>query len=204
MGITEDQLANSIIKNHRMLSELWFNDFDAYPEAHYNHYGNRGVADLYIIEENKHGPNGNGDLYELKSEYAIKETTGANAIIRQFNKMREFFFKGSSHNLPRDNLRFTLAFAGTPHNLQHIYDNREMYKSAVNQSFYQDEPVDEESMIQLNDPEELGAVTLISGNSGDTIAPMTQGEEFIPYVEEQNQAVFDRCESVIRRIVEEA
>ncbi|WP_254767072.1 hypothetical protein [Salinilacihabitans rarus] len=203
MGITEDELANSIIDEHRQLGEIMEYDFDAYPEAHYNHYGNRGVADLYIVEENDGRPNANGFVYELKSEYAVRQATGANEIIRQFNRMREFFFDGSSHERPTDLVRFTLGFAGTEYNLRHIYENLDMYAATVKNSYESDDTVESESVIQLNDPDTLSPVVVLGRANGETVEPLAAGDEFGPHVERRNEEIFERCETVIREIAAE-
>ncbi|MFC4541251.1 hypothetical protein ACFO5R_04855 [Halosolutus amylolyticus] len=203
MGITEDELANSIIDEHRQLSEIMEYDFDAYPEAHYNHYGNRGVADLYIVEESDDRPNANGFVYELKSEYAVRQATGANEIIRQFNKMREFFFDGSSHDHPTNLVRFTLGFAGTEYNLRHIYENQEMYAATVKNSYNSVDGVESESVIQLNDPETLAPVVVLGRANGEIIEPLAADDEFGPYVAERNEEIFERCENAIREIAAE-
>ncbi|MCU4753997.1 hypothetical protein OB919_18775 [Halobacteria archaeon AArc-curdl1] len=140
MGITEDELASAIIDYHNE-DAAEFDDIEdcrVYPEAHYNHYGDRGVADLYIVEEYVGGAT-DGHVYELKSESAVKEATGANEIVRQFNKMREYFFKGSSHKGP-DSLTFELCFTPTAYNLRHVVDNLSIYQSTVDQKLTDAEP----------------------------------------------------------------
>lgn len=87
------------------------------PEVHYNNYGTRGVVDLY-----QHA----GKIaYELKSENAVKSVSGANAIVRQYNKMRENFNDGSNHTADY----FDLLFAPSKHNLFHLINNASIYNS---------------------------------------------------------------------------
>ncbi|MFP9062541.1 hypothetical protein ACLI4R_18745, partial [Natrialbaceae archaeon A-chndr2] len=102
-----------------------------FPEAHYNHYGDRGVVDLYIEQSTTYGGK-EGIVLELKSEAAVRESTGANEIIRQFNRMREYFFKGSSHD-PPESIIFELCFVPTEYNIRHIYENLDLYYSSVEQ-----------------------------------------------------------------------
>lgn len=125
--MSEDKLTNTILN---AVSE----DDKAYPEAHYNYYGDRGVVDLYVEgSESAH-------LYEIKSESAVQNgETGANSILRQFNRMRKFFFKDESWDLPVESvsgsfsshLTFHLVFTASESNVQHLCENRNMYLAAV-------------------------------------------------------------------------
>ncbi len=132
-GPTEDELTSALIEYHKEFAEEdnETEECRVYPEAHYNHYGDRGVADLYIVQENIYGVT-RGFVYELKSESAVREATVANKIVRQFNRMREYFFKGSSHSGPNA-LTFELCFTPTEYNLRHIADNLSIYQSTVDQ-----------------------------------------------------------------------
>lgn len=128
----EDDLANAIIQwsreNEKEALERDESNakIEVYPEAHYNHYGNRGVVDLYIEKSGWEGT-----VYEFKSESAVQNVTGANEIIRQFNKMKEYFFRGSSHDIPSHWIHFELVFTPTPHNVLHLLENADMYASAA-------------------------------------------------------------------------
>lgn len=124
MTISEDELADALIRYHRESQE----ETRTYPEAHYNHYGNSGVADLYVAEGDW-----KGEVYELKSETAVGEVTGTNEILQQFNKIREFFFPGSSHTPPTKSLQFELCFTPSEYNFRHLAENAETYRSAVKQ-----------------------------------------------------------------------
>lgn len=98
---------------------------NAEAEVHYNHYGDRGVVDAVV----------KGDyatlIYEVKSDAAIEAATGANEIIRQFNRHREYFMKGSNYgNQLHNSVHFMLAFTATDQAYQHVMDNFEMYASA--------------------------------------------------------------------------
>lgn len=111
---TETEIANQIIENNPKY------DFEV--EAHYNHYGSRGVVDL--VERGGLKTN----VYEIKSESALDSVTGANEIVRQFNKHQEFFHKGYSGSLKTE-LFYFLLFDATKKTLTHIFENRQIYDS---------------------------------------------------------------------------
>jgi hypothetical protein len=117
----EDAVVSSIIRTGK---------FDrALPEVHYNHYGDRGVVDLFgKVEEPSHH-----SIYEVKSEAAVRSATGANEIIRQYNRMRNYFYKGTDHSKPK-HTSYNLYFTATTYNLWHIHTNAEMYRSLLEQS----------------------------------------------------------------------
>lgn len=130
----EDELANALIEsfrddNHKVDIEV---------EAHYNHYGDRGVADLFVRDRHKTSdgswPVVSEQVYELKSDVAIESVTGANEIIRQFNRMRRYFFKDEDrHKKGADwsQTTFELCFLPTETALLHVWDNREQYRSCL-------------------------------------------------------------------------
>jgi hypothetical protein len=155
----EDELTNAIIKRSRPSDKHPSVDPpEMYPEAHYTHYGNRGVADLYIHHNNSAGAPKRGHVFEIKSEPAVRNATGANEIIRQFNRLREFFFLGSEHEVPNV-IDFELCFLPTKHNMNHVLKNEAMYATTVNHehsredspeiSFLDSAPVDPNN-IKLN------------------------------------------------------
>lgn len=99
------------------------------PEAHYNYYGDRGVADLYVelagsIDGREFTE---GTVYEVKSEHAVKEANGAGDIIRQFNRMSRYFFQDETWDHPGD-VTYELTFIPTPATIQHVEENKELYK----------------------------------------------------------------------------
>jgi hypothetical protein len=105
--------------------------YEVEPEAHYNYYGDRGVADLYIreIEDMDDGRTFYYDkLYEIKSEAAVKSATGANEVIRQFNKMRKYFYKDESRTVPTD-VHFELLFLPTEVTIEHLSKNMTLYQN---------------------------------------------------------------------------
>lgn len=105
----------------------------AEPEAHYDHYGNRGAADLYI--ETRSEVDGNeysqGYVYEVKSERAVKEANGAGDIIRQFNRMARYFFQDQSRGHP-GMVHYELSFLPTPVTLRHVEKNKTLYQNVHN------------------------------------------------------------------------
>jgi len=110
----EDQLTNAIIQ--KLDTEKIIE-----PEAHYNHYGTRGVVDLYV--RNIHQRKPNDHLYEIKAN-----PKDANKVIRQFQKMRNYFYRDKDRAKP-EKTRFELCFTAEPGNLQHVKNNSEMYRS---------------------------------------------------------------------------
>lgn len=99
-------------------------------EVHYNDYGSRGVVD--VVRESHHPGDNTGEIeiVELKSDDAIQQATGANEILRQFNRHRDSFFDGSDYKR-RDYYRvgFQLVFNATQFALDHVADNAAMYRS---------------------------------------------------------------------------
>ena len=107
------------------------------PEVHYSHYGNRGCVDLVTTMEYEF----NGQtrkreaVYEIKSDNAIRHSTGANEIIRQYNKHRKYFYKDDSNEIPYD-LRFELVFIPTELSVKHVLENIEIYHGASSMKAY--------------------------------------------------------------------
>lgn len=129
MRVSGDELTNGLIQYHREVQEgeqehnSGAPDSHAYPEAHYNHFGNRGAVDLYVTAGEMEG-----HVYEIKSTSAVREATGANEILRQFNKMRKYFFDGSQHDPPTYSITFELCFTPSDTNFRHIAENADMYR----------------------------------------------------------------------------
>lgn len=149
----EDQLTNTLIESAKKTDDYYEGpDVDCFPEAHYHHYGNRGSVDLYTYEYGMRTPT-KGRVLEIKSESAVRHATGANEIIRQFNRMRRFFFDGSGHPVPND-IRFELCFLPTIYNMSHVLNNQAMYNAAVDH---------EHSMINEPDTKLHSSVTKENG-----------------------------------------
>lgn len=120
---TEDQLTSRLVEYYQ--NQEFEHDISV--EQHYNYYGDRGVVDLATKEVET----GYVHLYEIKSNAAINAATGANEIIRQFNKMRQYFFRDESTFSPDGWPTFELCFLPTYEAYRHIHNNAELYKSAV-------------------------------------------------------------------------
>ena len=203
MGISEDELANALIESHRETEEK-LREIDGsslkhrvYPEAHYNHYGTRGVADLYLTEGSS-----SGHLYELKSESAIRQDTGANAVIRQFNKMGEYFFEGSDHSVPKNYLTFELCFTPSEFAIRHLAENGGLYSSLPEKTFGFESVVDRVStQICMRHPDDVQPIIFYSVNldmrEGIISSP---DSSFAEYAETANGAIFEEFGDVIREI----
>ena len=103
-------------------------------EKHYNYYGDRGVADLFTRTTHPSGAQ-TDRVFEFKSEDAVRDATGANEILRQFNRMCSYFYKDESITLPKATawnqarITFVLCFDATPTTYKHVLDNHEIYQT---------------------------------------------------------------------------
>lgn len=129
----EDKLVNSAIEYHKE-DKTETQTLDVTPEAPYNYYGNRGVADLFVRQAELVNnaiikTKVNYDyLYEMKGGAAIRNATGANEIIRQFNRMRKYFYKDENRTTPQT-AHIELCFVIEPQTVEHVARNFQMYKS---------------------------------------------------------------------------
>jgi len=134
--VKEDKLTNAIIERHKSKASKRENSdekntpdsisLEIRPEEHYNHYGTRGIVDLFIREKQEYsgGREGVTDyIIEVKSELR-----NANEVIRQANKMHDYFYKGSDWAKPFRNY-FSLYVELNPSNYSHIKENMHMYQS---------------------------------------------------------------------------
>lgn len=128
----EDRIADAILDRYRERIERGRSeDGSAELEVHYNDYGSRGVVDLVITEVDG-GFVPEIRIYELKSEYAVKQSTGANEIIRQFNRHKQSFFSGSNHEKgDYKNIMYFLDFYATDYNYEHIRANEGLYNTVT-------------------------------------------------------------------------
>jgi hypothetical protein len=129
----ESKMTQSLISSLRQDSEV----ANIQPEAGYNNYGERGRIDLFA----EHRPSMSSRqlrMIEMKSKYAVRESTGANEIIQQFNRMRESFLKGAVGSVfePRtvhdEKYSFELKFDPCKVTIDHVFNYREMYYEAIN------------------------------------------------------------------------
>ncbi len=197
--MNEDELANAIIqranKRAQEFKEQGDSDADVntYIEAHYNHYGNRGVADLYVDTSGWQG-----HVYELKSQSAVEEATGANKILRQFNKMRKYFFEGSDHSVPSSEVKFELCFTPTERNAKHLIENAEMYASAVENditNLREDIRVGSQVCFRLPDPENITPILMFSPRFD--FREKIGGDHFETYARTTNEELFERIQPAL-------
>jgi len=109
-------------------------DLEVEIESHYNHYGSRGVVDLAtrLTGKSDFRVTPTVRVYEIKSTHAVKQATGANEILRQFNKHRKYYFEDDSNDCGAENT-FELVFIPTKTTVKHVYDNYEVYLAAQKQ-----------------------------------------------------------------------
>lgn len=126
---SEDEMVNTILTQMRQAPGSMCH---SEPEAHYDHFGNRGAADLYLTIDNRYGfGKKTGIVYEMKSECAVQEATGANEIIRQYNRMRQYFFQDENRPVPAF-CSFRLCFIISENTVAHVCENFEMYMATNN------------------------------------------------------------------------
>lgn len=149
--MNEDAISTAIAEMSRSGAEI-------HPEVHYNHYGSRGVVDLLIKTRTTTG-NPLLRIIEVKSDSAVQSATGANEIIRQFNRHREYCVRGSRFSRFSGELEYELAFAPTEICYQHIQNNSKLYEECMNPP---------KSRLFLYDPVEKcrGLPLLTDGKSG--------------------------------------
>lgn len=112
----------------RIITELSGEDVEFHTEVHYNHFGDRGVVDLLRIDKLISSFWG----YEIKSVSATENATGANEIIRQFNRHRKYFFKGSEwENGGFDDIHWIIVFPEKNEIYQHLHENEILYRNLV-------------------------------------------------------------------------
>jgi hypothetical protein len=115
----EDELVSRLVEAANEVDSI---DTDNMVEQHYNYYGDCGVADLVQKEA------GHVTLYEIKSPEAVSQSSGANEILRQFNRMREYYFQ--DHDVRLDwSVTFELCFTHDLGCLRHIEENADLYSS---------------------------------------------------------------------------
>jgi hypothetical protein len=133
---TEDDLVNPLIEYYDERGV-----FVIEPEAFYRDYGMRGCPDLYTEFYRAGDAILEAHIIEVKSESAVRQATGANEIVRQFNKARRYFFESDDRNPPHREffyedvvLVYELAFIPSSYTLAHILENSEIYNKAIQSS----------------------------------------------------------------------
>lgn len=198
MPTSEDELTNALIQYHKRSNEEMNEsgpenyELSIFTEEHYNHYGDRGVVDLFVSEgEYDH-------LYELKSEHAVREATGANEIIRQFKRMRKFFYKGTDHTPARE-VMFELCFAPSELTFRHLAKNADMYASVVQQGDSElTSDVSSQVHVRPADPENIHPVIMFS-EQVDCRDGFTR-RSFAEYVQQLHPEMFEEHAEVITAI----
>jgi hypothetical protein len=124
----EDELATAVVEH----VEAAFDDPEVRLEEPYNHYGTRGVVDVYARTA---PPERMTYLAELKADPAVRMAAGANEILRQYRRTERYFFRDDAHDLRtrlgRDGpgLHLLLLFAPTVNCVEHIFEHRSLYAS---------------------------------------------------------------------------
>lgn len=130
----EDQLTKKLIEKATNTDEDDRNsDFETeiVPEKHYNYYGTRGIADLYIRTIQKYG----AETYQDDTVIEVKtHLENANEVVRQFNKMKRFFYKDPANQKPSERITFKLVILANESNLKHVLENEAIYKEAINRN----------------------------------------------------------------------
>ena len=122
-----DDMVESIIERKRRICSDNLEKCE--PEAAYNHYGSRGIADIYFVNREALGQTRakRRTLYEVKTQ-----PEPANKIIRQFNRMRKYFFKDQNRwYTVDDEILFILAVSPTPEMHEHLRTYWESYRSLL-------------------------------------------------------------------------
>lgn len=127
MILKEDDITTSIIAQHKNSDS--HDLIHVEPEAHYNHFGTRGVADLYLVYKRQDNDT-IARIIEVKAELR-----NANEVIRQFKKMWEYFFVDRDPRTHRiDQAIFELAVLATEENLEHLKQYYELYNAVESKS----------------------------------------------------------------------
>ncbi|MBB6646733.1 hypothetical protein [Halobellus ruber] len=124
----EDELATAVVDHF----EAAFDDPEIRLEEPYNHYGTRGVVDVYARTA---PPERVTYLAELKADPAVRMASGANEILRQYRRTERYFFRDDDHDLraslARDGpgVHLLLLFAPTVDCVEHVIEHRSLYAS---------------------------------------------------------------------------
>ncbi|MDL0122825.1 hypothetical protein [Halobacterium salinarum] len=192
--VPESELTNAVIKSRSNQPDPVF-----IPEKHYADYGKRGSVDLFAqdVHLDEDIPSScRTYVIEMKSGGAIKNVTGPNEIIQQFNKMREHFFSGiDSDNFEAtgDSVKFELAFTPSKKCIRHILDFDAMYRSAVSEQLGSvddmwpeerrragDQPsIYETVSIRLPDPDNSISIDVFRGREGPDPAEIEQYKRYL-------------------------
>jgi len=179
-------------------------DLVSKPEVHYNHYGTRGCVDL--LNRKKYSFNGQprvqDAVYEIKSDSAVQQATGANEIIRQYNKMRTYFYKAN----PVKNLimpRFELVFIPTKKTVAHVIENSEVYEAAsshiVNEGM--DLPT-EQIVFRTPNKNDHAPVAVHSSTGRPGFSEPFELMEYLSELAEHNGECYQRVHDLIAEVID--
>lgn len=196
----EDAMVNRLIRYHHEsvdpnpeADDLNPTEIDLLePEAHYNYYGDRGAADLYALECERLATRPDscwGHLYEVKSANAVREATGANEIVRQFKKMKRYFFKDDAWGTPQS-LLYELCFIVCPTTVQHVAENRDIYSQLSDRDV--EEGTSVSVLFRAPDGDIRPAHPFIEDTVGASI--LSTRPEFAPHIGLERE----RCEEIIQ------
>ncbi|WP_332898537.1 hypothetical protein [Haladaptatus sp. CMSO5] len=193
---TEDDLTNALIEHTREREQA--SREDGVPiksafhdvEVPYSHYGNRGSIDLY-----ERGIGG-VHVFEFKSDAALNSVTGANAVIRQFNRARAHFFPGSAYTpRPTTPVSFELCFIPSERTARHVMENQEMYATLPGTD---PSGFDVKTIVTFRHPEHPGKpLLLFTENWGVQHAPF---EDYSAYACRTNPVAFEAAEPVLQSL----
>lgn len=136
----EDELATRLVDHY----EAVFAEPVVRLEEPYDAAGRQGVVDLYV---HRRTPTRVDHVIELKADAAVRQATGANAVLRQFTRMQRYFHADETHALrPRlgrvdPGARYYLLFAPTPTCVYHVATHRRLYESVTRTGHAVDVPI---------------------------------------------------------------
>lgn len=193
---SEDKLVNRIIEHHSNRDRI----IRAEPEAHYEYYGYRGTADLFLRWEHSDGSGEHDDVYEVKSASAVESSTGANEILRQFNKMRKYFYEDDSHSPARSEVNFRLVFTISETTVRHVANNLPQYTNAIDAGVTDirssESRVSSYILMRPHD-EDFGVPVLLFNTEGERPSSV---DEWYQYVDKRNTVSYNRVKEILDKI----
>lgn len=158
----EDDLATRLVDHYEAVHD----DAAIRLEEPYDADGRQGVVDVYV---RLRAPERVDHVIELKADDAVRRATGANEILRQFNRAERYFHADESHRL-RPKLgrtsaaaRFRLLFAPTPTCVHHVATHRTLYAAVDPTGTVGEVPIDRTVAFLTGldgDPADLGYLSV--------------------------------------------
>ncbi|GGL63658.1 hypothetical protein [Halocalculus aciditolerans] len=162
----EDDLATRLVDHF----DAAHPDAAVHLEEPYDHYGSRGVADVYVRVP---PPTAVDYLVELKGDPAVRHATGANEILRQYRRMERYFYRDDAHTLePRlsrdgPGAFVLLFFAPTEKCVRHVREHASLYASVDPDASVDGVPVTRKvAFLTGLDDAAAGGVNFLSVNAG--------------------------------------